>query len=146
MIPFYNTHYQHFREDVPCFGEDTCYSLAFGVPAILMLVATIFFVIGKPFYVMKEPEGSITTKVIGSISHATVKRFTSSEKKEHWMDHAEDKYDKTLIADVKTLLRVLVIFIPIPAFWALFDQTVIYARLVKMLKVKNEDFLNRKSS
>jgi len=111
------------REDVPCFGEDTCYSLAFGVPAILMLVATIFFVIGKPFYVMKAPEGSITTKVIGSISHATVKKFTSSEKKEHWMDHAEDKYDKTLIADVKTLLRVLVIFIPIPAFWALFDQT-----------------------
>jgi len=111
------------REDVPCFGEDTCYSLAFGVPAILMLVATIFFVIGKPFYVMKAPEGSITTKVIGSISHATVKKFTSSEKKEHWMDYAEDKYDKTLIADVKTLLRVLVIFIPIPAFWALFDQT-----------------------
>ena len=72
---------------------------------------------------MKAPEGSITTKVIGSISHATVKKFTSSEKKEHWMDHAEDKYDKTLIADVKTLLRVLVIFIPIPAFWALFDQT-----------------------
>ena len=72
---------------------------------------------------MKAPEGSITTKVIGSISHATVKKFTSSEKKEHWMDYAEDKYDKTLIADVKTLLRVLVIFIPIPAFWALFDQT-----------------------
>ena len=41
------------------------------------------------------------------------------------MDYAEGKYDKTLIEDVKTLLRVLVIFIPIPAFWALFDQTVI---------------------
>jgi len=111
------------REDVHCFGEETCYSLAFGVPAILMGVATVFFVIGKPFYVMKKPEGSITTKVIGSISHATVKKFTSSEKKEHFMDYAEGKYDKTLIEDVKTLLRVLVIFIPIPAFWALFDQT-----------------------
>ena len=100
-----------------------------------MLVATVFFVIGKPFYTMNPPAGSITTKVIGSISHATVKRFTSSEKKEHWMDHAEDKYDKTLIADVKTLLRVLVIFIPIPAFWALFDQTVIDLSLINRLRI-----------
>ena len=91
-----------------------------------MLVATVFFVIGKPFYVNKPPEGSITTKVIGSISHATYKRFTSSDKKEHWMDHAKDKYEKSLVEDVKTLLRVLVIFIPIPVFWALFDQQVRY--------------------
>ena len=89
-----------------------------------MLVATVFFVIGKPFYVNKPPEGSITTKVIGSISHATYKRFTSSDKKEHWMDHANEKYEKSLVEDVKTLLRVLVIFIPIPVFWALFDQQV----------------------
>lgn len=28
-----------FREDVKCFGNDSCYPLAFGVPAILMIVA-----------------------------------------------------------------------------------------------------------
>jgi solute carrier family 15 oligopeptide transporter 1 len=27
------------REDVQCFGDDTCYPLAFGVPALLMIVA-----------------------------------------------------------------------------------------------------------
>jgi solute carrier family 15 oligopeptide transporter 1 len=27
------------REDVQCFGDETCYPLAFGVPAILMIVA-----------------------------------------------------------------------------------------------------------
>lgn len=27
------------REDVYCFGKDSCYPLAFGVPAILMIVA-----------------------------------------------------------------------------------------------------------
>ena len=89
-----------------------------------MLVATIFFVVGKPFYVMKEPEGNITTKVVGSIAHATYKRCTSSEKKEHWMDHAKGKYESSLVEDTKGLLRVLVIFIPIPVFWALFDQQV----------------------
>ena len=50
-----------------CFGDDTCYSLAFGVPAALMGVATILLVLGKKLYVMKPPEGNIMTKVIGSI-------------------------------------------------------------------------------
>ena len=56
-----------FREDVKCFGDDTCYSLAFGVPAALMGIATILLVLGKKLYVMKPPEGNIMTKVVGSI-------------------------------------------------------------------------------
>ena len=89
-----------------------------------MLVATVFFVIGKPFYTMKAPEGNIATKVVGSIWHSTCKRIKSSEKKEHWMDWAKEKYDAGLVEDVKRLLSVLVLYIPIPVFWALFDQQV----------------------
>lgn len=33
------------REDVHCFGEESCYSLAFGLPAVLMVIA-----IGTPFF------------------------------------------------------------------------------------------------
>ena len=56
-----------FRQDVHCFGDDTCYSLAFGVPAILMAIATIILVMGKSMYVMKPPQGSILTEVAGCI-------------------------------------------------------------------------------
>ena len=56
-----------FRQDVQCFGDDTCYSLAFGVPAALMLIATIILVLGKNMYVHKPPQGSVMTQVIGSI-------------------------------------------------------------------------------
>ena len=35
-------------QDVECFGDDTCYSLAFGIPAILMLIATVVIIIGTP--------------------------------------------------------------------------------------------------
>ena len=55
------------REDVECFGDDTCYSLAFGIPAILMAVATVIIVVGKPLYVMHPPQGNILTQVVGSI-------------------------------------------------------------------------------
>ena len=62
--------FPHFfcRQDVHCFGDDTCYSLAFGVPAILMAVATVILVIGKNMYVHKPPQGSVLTQVVGSIT------------------------------------------------------------------------------
>lgn len=40
----------------------------------------------------------------------------------HWLDYAEQKYGKKLVYDVKCLLKILVLFIPLPLFWALFDQ------------------------
>lgn len=49
----------------------------------------------------------------------------SPTKREHWLDKADDKFDKTFIDDVKAALRVLVLYIPLPIFWALFDQQVI---------------------
>lgn len=59
--------------------------------------------------------------------HAVVQSFKSKEKREHWLDNADDKYDRGLIEDIKSLLRVLVLFIPLPVFWALFDQQVYFA-------------------
>merc|ERR1719481_1790563 len=54
----------YLREDVECFGDDTCYSLAFGVPAILMAFATVIIILGKPLYVMKPPQGNIIIQVV----------------------------------------------------------------------------------
>ncbi|KAJ0183782.1 hypothetical protein K1T71_000205 [Dendrolimus kikuchii] len=111
-----------FRSNINCFGDDDCYSLAFGVPGILMIVSIVIFVAGKNLYIIKNPAGNILGKVSTCISHAVMKSFRSKEKRKHWLDHADDKYDTTLIEDVKSLLRVLLLFIPLPVFWALFDQ------------------------
>ncbi|XP_046666171.1 peptide transporter family 1-like isoform X2 [Homalodisca vitripennis] len=110
------------RHDVHCFGEDTCFPLAFGVPAILMVVSLLLFLAGKKLYICKEPQGNIIVEVSKCISHALVVSFKSKEKKEHWLDHAADKFDKTLISHTKAVLQVLFLFIPLPLFWALFDQ------------------------
>ncbi|GAV02681.1 hypothetical protein RvY_13217 [Ramazzottius varieornatus] len=150
------------RSDVQCFGSKSCYSLAFGVPAILMAVALVLFLIGKPFYEDHLPTGSLISRVFLCISHAIAnncrgrgkprlrdvykksdsyevatqgkmgnfltrfqnpfRRRTPNIYKPHWLDSAADKYDIAFINDVKQLLRVLVMFLPIPMFWALFDQ------------------------
>lgn len=111
------------REDVSCFGDETCYPLAFGVPAILMIVAVIIFIAGKPLYTIKKPEGNIMGEFFKCIGHAISRRFKSKgEKHDHWLDFASDKFDKQLIEDVKRVLAVAFVFIPLPVFWALYDQ------------------------
>ncbi|KAJ8933886.1 hypothetical protein NQ314_013739 [Rhamnusium bicolor] len=41
---------------------------------------------------------------------------------DHWLDHAEPKYGTKLVGDIKATLKVLVLYIPLPIFWALYDQ------------------------
>lgn len=40
----------------------------------------------------------------------------------HFLDYAEPKYGKQLVYDVKCLMKILVLYVPFPLFWALFDQ------------------------
>ncbi|KZC04674.1 Peptide transporter family 1 [Dufourea novaeangliae] len=110
------------RSNVSCFGDNSCYSLAFLVPAVLMIVSIVIFLLGRPLYRMVKPSGNVILLVSQCISHAIYKKATSKEKREHWLDHAEDQYEKPLIKDIKTSLQVMKLFIPIPIFWALFDQ------------------------
>lgn len=46
------------RQNVSCLGRSDCYPLAFGVPAILMVVALILFILGKFItgYTINPPE------------------------------------------------------------------------------------------
>ncbi|KAJ8407141.1 hypothetical protein AAFF_G00288170 [Aldrovandia affinis] len=112
------------RGDVQCFGGD-CYALAFGVPAALMVIALVVFIAGSGLYKKSPPEGNILLDVCKCMGFAIKRRWRSSKhdiKKAHWLDWAEDKYSKRLIQEIKMVLRVLLLYIPLPMFWALFDQ------------------------
>jgi solute carrier family 15 oligopeptide transporter 1 len=50
------------------------------------------------------------------------KKEKSTNPKEHWLEYAEPKYGKKLVLETKILLNILVLYIPLPVFWALFDQ------------------------
>ncbi|GBM37466.1 Solute carrier family 15 member 2 [Araneus ventricosus] len=111
------------RGDVKCFGQDSCFPLAFFIPALLFIVALALFIVGKPLYTIKPPEGSVFISFFNCIGHALARKIaTKGEKRQHWLDYADDKYDTDLIHDIKRLFRVLFIYIPLPLFWALFEQ------------------------
>ncbi|XP_076286672.1 peptide transporter family 1 isoform X2 [Lasioglossum baleicum] len=110
------------RSNVTCFEENSCYSLAFLVPAILMTLSIVIFVLGRPLYKIKNPTNNAIVDVTKCISHAIYMKTTSTKKRDHWLEYADDKYDKTTISDIRDTLQVMKLFIPIPIFWALFDQ------------------------
>ncbi|CAG2116656.1 unnamed protein product, partial [Medioppia subpectinata] len=66
------------HEDVHCFGRDSCFPLAFGVPAVLMIVSLTS--LGRKF-------------------------FKKGQKRDHWLDYADDKYDAQTITDFKAASR-----------------------------------------
>ncbi|KAG5684395.1 hypothetical protein PVAND_013630 [Polypedilum vanderplanki] len=111
------------RNDVHCFGELSCFSLAFGVPGVLMVISIIIFVCGKSLYIVKKPTGNVIVDVTKCIFHAISEKSKQKHRDEaHWLDYAEPKYTKQMINDIKSVLKILLLFLPLPIFWALFDQ------------------------
>ena len=107
---------------VQCFGDD-CWIIAFGLPAALMLVALVLFTIGSPYYIKNPVQENIFLKLCGAIGTAIGRSCGSgSGTVSHWLDRARPEYTQEFLDDCKAVLRVLALFIPLPLFWALFDQ------------------------
>ncbi|KAM4557783.1 solute carrier family 15 member 1 [Odontesthes bonariensis] len=113
-------------QDCGIYSKQKCYSLAFGVPAALMVVALAVFIMGSGMYYKAKPQGNIMLDVCKCIGFAIKNRYRHRSKqypkRKHWMDWAEEKYEKLLIAQIKMVLKVLFLYIPLPMFWTLFDQ------------------------
>ncbi|CAH1140861.1 unnamed protein product [Phyllotreta striolata] len=110
------------RNDVQCFHNDSCFPLAFAVPGVLMIISIVVFAFGKPLYKIKKPQGNVVVQVAKCVACAIGGKVKSKEKRAHWLDYAEGKFGSQLIDDIKATLHVLVLYLPLPIFWALYDQ------------------------
>ncbi|VVC33648.1 Hypothetical protein CINCED_3A018729 [Cinara cedri] len=111
------------RHSVHCFGRDTCFPLAFGVPAILMFIAIAFFVAGKNTYLKKKPEHNAISRTFSCIFYALRKKLTSSVPYQtHWLDNAKGVYTDTEISETRMALNLIITFAAYPVFWALYEQ------------------------
>lgn len=110
------------RNNVHCFDEDSCFPLAFAVPGGLMIVSIVIFGLGRRLYNIKKPQGNLVVEVTKCISHAIAQKWRLKEKREHWLDYSTDQFGEKMVNDIKATLKVLVLYIPLPIFWALYDQ------------------------
>lgn len=87
-------------------------AVAFGIPGVLMLIATVIFWLGRNYYVKLPPTGPNP--------HSFMSVLVSAAKG-GWAG-ATTAHTAARVAAVKAVLKVLLVFAPIPLFWALFDQ------------------------
>jgi solute carrier family 15 (oligopeptide transporter), member 1 len=64
----------------------------------------------------------LKTSVDFQTAISTKGREKHTNPKDHWLDYAESTHGKKLVMETKILLNVLVLYLPLPFFWALFDQ------------------------
>lgn len=101
--------------------------VAFGIPGILMLVATFVFWLGRHEYVHVPPTGknphSFMRVLIDALRAPKGEaRERTASGKPHFLDAALSRHPESAVDGAKAVLRVMTIFAPIPIFWALFDQ------------------------
>jgi POT family proton-dependent oligopeptide transporter len=95
-------------------------AIAFGIPGILMLIATFIFWLGRNEFVHVPPTGSnphSTSKVLFSAIKNFSRRGDNGIFGGALVDHPKKSVD-----DVEAAMGVSKIFIAIAVFWALFDQ------------------------
>lgn len=96
-------------------------SLAFGIPGILMGLATIIFFLGRNKYRRLPPSGANPENFL-AISAYAIRNQSAEHKGESFLDVAKNKFSAAAVDGVKSVWKVLAVFAFIPIFWALYDQ------------------------
>ncbi len=86
--------------------------VAFGIPGVLMLIATVIFWAGRNYFVKVPPTGPNPHSFVSVLMTAISGGWSGAIAK-----HTQAKVD-----GVRAVLKVLLVFAPIPVFWSLFDQ------------------------
>ena len=94
------------------------------ITAGTMFLAVITFVAGRNKYLTKPPGGSQLTETVKIIYQAVKNRHIPNVKV--WLDRAKNsfggKYAEGQVEDVKSLLRVIPVFMLFIAYWTIYSQ------------------------
>ncbi len=97
---------------------------AFGIPGVLMAVATLIFWMGRKHYVNVPPasDDKDQSHFFAVVSYA-LKNRAKRRSGQSWLDVAQTKFGSERVDGVKSTFAVLSVFASVTAFWALYDQT-----------------------
>jgi len=94
---------------------------AFGIPGILMALATIIFFSGRKLYKRVPPQGVNRNNLI-NVTFYSLMNMSKKKKGESLLDVAKGKFDPEKVEGFKAVYRVMAVFFFAFAFWAVWDQ------------------------
>ena len=95
--------------------------LAFGIPGVLMGLATIIFFSGRKMYVRVPPAGVNKNNFV-FISFYALTHLGKKQKGQSWLDVAKGPYNPEKVEGIKAVYRVMSVFFFALAFWIVWDQ------------------------
>lgn len=101
--------------------KERSWGWAFGVPGILMAIATLIFWLGTRHYTMVPP--ARITKRAGFFAVLITAWQNRGRSKDGFWAGATSKYSAEEVQAARSIGPILGVFAMIPIFWALFDQT-----------------------
>lgn len=106
---------------IPYVKDHHGYSAAFLVPGILMAIATFVFWLGRKQYTMVPP--SRETKTAGFFKVLFYSLGAKRKPLQTFWDPARERFTAQEVEAAKSVAPILGLFLLIPPFWAMFDQT-----------------------
>jgi proton-dependent oligopeptide transporter, POT family len=108
---------------IPWIKDKWGYRLAFGVPGLLMLVATLVFWLGRKYYTRFPPSSQTKSAGFMKVTWHGWTHMGRRQPGETIWDVARQRFTAREVEAARSVGPVLAVFAPITIFWALFDQT-----------------------
>lgn len=113
---------------------------------VIFCFVTVFFVMGKSSYTYVKMSSEnmlvqvskcvsvnknsfqidkahvLTNVLLFQNAFTTKMREKNVNPRKNFLDYSIDKYGSELVGDVRRLSRILVLYLPLPLFWTLYDQ------------------------
>jgi POT family proton-dependent oligopeptide transporter len=109
---------------IPTVSDRAGYGWAFGIPGIFMALATLIFWLGTKHYVRRPPQAQSEKRpaFFAVVWHALTHQ---GERKpgQGFFDVALARFPAEEVESARTVAGILIIFVTIPVFWALFYQS-----------------------
>jgi len=96
--------------------------VAFGIPGVLMAIATVLFWMGRKQYVNLPPMDKTESVGFMPILAYTLFHLGQKEKGKSFLDIARAKYTEEQVEAAKAVASIIKVFFTVSVFWALFDQ------------------------
>ena len=107
---------------IPMTRDKLGYSWAFGVPGIAMAVATFIFWLGRKNYVRQPPARESHQAGVVSVIWFAFQNQSRRQPGQKWLDAALVKFSRDEVNAVRAVGRIVLIFLTIPFFFALYNQ------------------------
>jgi POT family proton-dependent oligopeptide transporter len=107
---------------IPMLREKKGYSWAFGVPGIAMAVATFIFWLGRKHYLRQPPARQSHQAGVMSVLWFAFNNQSQRRAGEKYLDVALAKYSPEEVNAVRAVGRIVIVFLCVPVFFALYNQ------------------------